>query len=183
MNSQIVETCFTNTTSRIEGKSFKDLDKSLRVLDDYARSNLSDMNVGGLLKYIHGGEYHAYNPEIVKKLQEAVSSNSLSIYEEYAKLVDTRPPAMLRDLLEVKKENPISLKDVENQKSILTRFDSAGMSLGALSPDAHETLAQAMNSIGGRSNSGEGGEAVERYGTDKMSKIKQIASGLSLIHI
>ena len=72
LNSQIVKTCFTNTTSRIEGKSFKDIDKSLRVLDDYARSNLSDMNVGGLLKYIHGGEYHAYNPEIVKKLQEAV---------------------------------------------------------------------------------------------------------------
>jgi glutamate synthase (NADPH/NADH) large chain len=177
LNSQIVKTCFTNTTSRIEGKSFKDIDKSLRVLDDYARSNLSDMNVGGLLKYIHGGEYHAYNPEIVKKLQEAVSTKSNRVYEEYANLVDTRPPAMLRDLLQVKKENSIPLKNVENQKSILTRFDSAGMSLGALSPDAHETLAQAMNSIGGRSNSGEGGEAVERYGTDKMSKIKQIASG------
>ena len=177
LNTQIVETCFTNTTSRIEGKSFKDLDKSLRKLDDYARSNLSDMNVGGLLKYIHGGEYHTYNPEIVKKLQEAVSSNSIDSYQEYSRLVDTRPPAMLRDLLEVKKENPISIKSVEGQKSILTRFDSAGMSLGALSPDAHETLAQAMNSIGGRSNSGEGGEAVERYGTDKMSKIKQIASG------
>jgi glutamate synthase (NADPH/NADH) large chain len=177
LNSQIVKTCFTNTTSRIEGKSFKDIDKSLRVLDDYARSNLSDMNVGGLLKYIHGGEYHAYNPEIVKKLQEAVSTKSNRVYEEYANLVDTRPPAMLRDLLQVKKENPIPLNNVENQKSILTRFDSAGMSLGALSPDAHETLAQAMNSIGGRSNSGEGGEAVERYGTDKMSKIKQIASG------
>ena len=177
LNTQIVETCFTNTTSRIEGKSFKDLDKSLRKLDDYARSNLSDMNVGGLLKYIHGGEYHTYNPEIVKKLQEAVSSNSIDLYQEYSNLVDTRPPAMLRDLLEVKKEKPISIKSVENQKSILTRFDSAGMSLGALSPDAHETLAQAMNSIGGRSNSGEGGEAVERYGTDKMSKIKQIASG------
>ena len=177
LNTQIVETCFTNTTSRIEGKSFKDLDKSLRKLDDYARSNLSDMNVGGLLKYIHGGEYHTYNPEIVKKLQEAVSSNSIDLYQEYSRLVDTRPPAMLRDLLEVKKENPISIKSVEGQKSILTRFDSAGMSLGALSPDAHETLAQAMNSIGGRSNSGEGGEAVERYGTDKMSKIKQIASG------
>ncbi len=177
LNTQIVETCFTNTTSRIEGKSFKDLDKSLRALDDYARSNLSDMNVGGLLKYIHGGEYHTYNPEIVKKLQEAVSSNSIDLYEEYAKLVDTRPPAMLRDLLEVKKENPISIKSVEDQKSILTRFDSAGMSLGALSPDAHETLAEAMNALGGRSNSGEGGEAVERYGTSKMSKIKQIASG------
>ena len=177
LNSEIVKTCFTNTTSRIEGKSFKDLDIALRALDDYSRSNLSDMNVGGLLKYIHGGEYHAYNPEIVKKLQEAVATNSLDSYQQYSALVDTRPPAMLRDLLEIKKQNPIPIKDVEDQNIILKRFDSAGMSLGALSPDAHETLAQAMNSMGARSNSGEGGEAVERYGTDKMSKIKQIASG------
>ena len=76
LDKNIVDTCFTNTTSRIEGKSFKDLDTELRLLDDYSRSNLSDMNVGGLLKYIHGGEYHAYNPEIVKKLQEAVSTGS-----------------------------------------------------------------------------------------------------------
>ena len=95
------------------------------------------MNVGGLLKYIHGGEYHTYNPEIVKKLQEAVSTKSNRVFEEYTNIVDTRPPAMLRDLLQVKKENPIPLNNVENQKSILTRFDSAGMSLGALSPDAH----------------------------------------------
>ena len=178
LDKDVVDLCFTNTTSRVKGKSFKDLDAQLRSIDDYARSNLSDMNVGGLLKYIHGGEYHAYNPEIVKKLQEAVSSGANKTYKEYAGLVDNRPPAMLRDLLHIntgKKE--IDINKVETEKNILNRFDSAGMSLGALSPKAHETLAEAMNEIGGQSNSGEGGEAVERYGTSKMSKIKQIASG------
>ena len=85
---------------------------------------------------------------------------------------------MLRDFLEVKSSNkPIPLKEVEDETNILKRFDSAGMSLGALSPEAHETLAEAMNELGARSNSGEGGEALERYGTNKMSKIKQVASG------
>ena len=178
LGEDIVDLCFTNTTSRVKGRNFKDLDKEIRALDDYARSNLSDMNVGGLLKYIHGGEYHAYNPEIVKKLQEAVNSGLSKTYKEYSQLVDSRPPAMLRDLLAVNtKKKKINLSKVESQKKILNRFDSAGMSLGALSPKAHETLAEAMNTLGGRSNSGEGGEAVERYGTIKRSKIKQIASG------
>jgi len=178
LGEDIVDLCFTNTTSRVKGRNFKDLDKEIRALDDYARSNLSDMNVGGLLKYIHGGEYHAYNPEIVKKLQEAVNSGLPKTYKEYSQLVDSRPPAMLRDLLAVNtKKKKINLSKVESQKKILNRFDSAGMSLGALSPKAHETLAEAMNTLGGRSNSGEGGEAVERYGTIKRSKIKQIASG------
>ena len=178
LDKNIVDTCFTNTTSRIEGKSFKDLDTELRLLDDYSRSNLSDMNVGGLLKYIHGGEYHAYNPEIVKKLQEAVSTGSSEKYYEYAELVDKRAPAMLRDLLSFNNlKAKVDIKEVEPIKNILNRFDSAGMSLGALSPKAHETLAEAMNHLGARSNSGEGGEDKSRYGTSKMSKIKQIASG------
>ena len=178
LDKDVVDLCFTNTESRVRGKKLKDLDIELRSLNDYARSNIADMNVGGLLKYIHGGEYHTYNPEIVKKLQEAVNSGSNNIYQEYASLVDNRPPAMLRDLLEVNTgKEEIDISKVESQKKILNRFDSAGMSLGALSPKAHETLAEAMNSLGGRSNSGEGGEAVERYGTLKMSKIKQIASG------
>ena len=82
---------------------FKDIDSELRMLDEYSRSNLSEISVGGLLKYVHGGEYHTYNPEIVKKLQEAVSTGSQSIYQEYADLVDKRPPAMLRDILGIKK--------------------------------------------------------------------------------
>ena len=101
------------------------------------------------MKYIHGGEYHTYNPEIVKKLQEAVTSSSYETYQEYADLVDKRPPAMLRDLLEINtQKSKIDIKKVESQKKILNRFDSAGMSLGALSPKAHETLAEAMNSLG-----------------------------------
>ena len=178
LDKDVVDLCFTNTESRIKGKKFKDLDLELRSLNEYARSNIADMKVGGLLKYIHGGEYHTYNPEIVKKLQEAVNSGLNSTYQNYSSLVDNRPPAMLRDLLEINTgKKQIDINKVESQKKILTRFDSAGMSLGALSPKAHETLAEAMNSLGGRSNSGEGGEAEERYGTLKMSKIKQIASG------
>ena len=178
LDEDVVNLCFTNTESRVKGKTLKNLDYELRSLNEYARSNLADINVGGLLKYIHGGEYHTYNPEIVKKLQEAVASSSYETYQEYADLVDKRPPAMLRDLLAINtQKSKIDIKKVESQKKILNRFDSAGMSLGALSPKAHETLAEAMNALGGRSNSGEGGEAVERYGTPKMSKIKQIASG------
>ena len=178
LGKDIVDLCFTNSMSRIGGKNFSDLDAENKKLTKYAKSNLSDISVGGLLKYVHGGEYHTYNPEIVKKLQEAVSSGSSEIYNEYADLVDNRPPAMLRDILKIIKSNKkIDLKKVESSDKILKRFDSAGMSLGALSPKAHETLAQAMNSLGARSNSGEGGEAKERYATDKMSKIKQVASG------
>ena len=129
------------------------------------------------LKFVHGGEYHTYNPEVVKKLQEAVSTGSNKAYQEYAALVNLRDPAMLRDLMRVKfPKNPQKVQPYST-KLLLKKFDSAGMSLGALSPDAHETLAEAMNSMGARSNSGEGGEAKERYGTSKMSKIKQVASG------
>jgi glutamate synthase (NADPH/NADH) large chain len=177
LNDEIVDLCFTNSVSRIQGKNFNDLDEDIRTLNDYARSNLTDMSVGGLLKYVHGGEYHTYNPEIVKKLQEAVSTGSNDSYKEYKSLVDNRPPAMLRDLLKLKHSKKKITKEPEKLEKIIKRFDSAGMSLGSLSPKAHETLAEAMNTLGARSNSGEGGEGKHRYGTNKMSKIKQIASG------
>ena len=177
LNDEIVDMCFTNTVSRIQGKNFEDLHNENKKLNEYARSNLSDMSIGGLLKYVHGGEYHTYNPEIVKTLQEAVSSGSNDIYKDYSELVDNRPPAMLRDLLEVKYDKNKNVQDPEPAEKIIKRFDSAGMSLGSLSPKAHETLAEAMNTLGTRSNSGEGGEGKHRYGTIKMSKIKQIASG------
>ena len=179
LNSDIVDLCFTSTESRIGGKDLEALDKEIKALNDYARSNLSEINVGGLLKYVHGGEYHTYNPEIVKKLQEAVSTGSQETYNEYANLVDNRPPAMLRDLLHLKElgERDNTESNLESIDKIIKRFDSAGMSLGSLSPKAHETLAEAMNTLGARSNSGEGGEGKHRYGTLKMSKIKQVASG------
>ena len=177
LNTDVVKLSFTNTVSRVGGKTLKDLDAEMRSLQQFAYSNVSEISLGGLLKFVHGGEYHAYNPAVVKKLQEAVSSGSYLVYQEYADLVNLRPPAMLRDLMEL--DYPTKSKKIKlvEPNSLLKRFDSAGMSLGALSPDAHETLAEAMNSMGARSNSGEGGEAKERYGTSKMSKIKQVASG------
>jgi glutamate synthase (NADPH/NADH) large chain len=133
---------------------------------------------GGIYKYVHGGEYHMYNPDVVGALQAAVVSGDYELYKLYAQLVNGRPVSALRDLLALKgSELPIPIEEVESLEAILARFDGAGMSLGALSPEAHEALAIAMNRLGGRSNSGEGGEDPVRYGTEKNSKIKQVASG------
>ncbi len=178
LGSNVVDTCFTGTTSRIEGMDFSDLEFDQSVLATAAYDPQVEVSQGGLLKYIHGGEYHAYNPDVVNQLQAAVTSGEYDDYTIYANSVDQRRPAMLRDLMSLKlADQPLALDEVEPAEIILKRFDSAGMSLGALSPEAHETLAEAMNRLGGRSNSGEGGEDLSRYGTLKMSKIKQVASG------
>jgi glutamate synthase (NADPH/NADH) large chain len=111
-------------------------------------------------------------------MHKAVQHDDYSAWLDYAKLVNTRPTAALRDLLKLNDNvQPIDIAEVEPYSNIVKRFDSAGMSLGALSPEAHESLAEAMNGLGGRSNSGEGGEDPSRYGTIKSSKIKQVASG------
>jgi len=115
---------------------------------------------------------------VVKSLQQAVQSGSYDDYKVFANLVNNRPAAVLRDLLKLQPgKKPVPIDQVEPVENIVKRFDTAAMSLGALSPEAHEALAQAMNRLGGRSNSGEGGEDPVRFGTDKVSKIKQIASG------
>ncbi|WP_018144553.1 MULTISPECIES: glutamate synthase large subunit [unclassified Thioalkalivibrio] len=178
LSDEIVETCFKGTTSRIQGTRFADIQADLETLSKRAWNPRKSAGQGGLLKYVHGGEYHAYNPDVIQTLHRAVQSGDYGIYKEYADLVNERPVTVLRDLLKVRDDiEPIELDAVEPEADILPRFDSAGMSLGALSPEAHEALATAMNRLGGRSNSGEGGEAVSRYGTERMSKIKQVASG------
>ena len=178
LSDVIVDTCFVGTTSRIQGADYDDLQVDLQALSAHAWDATADCNQGGLLKFIHGGEFHTYNPDVVNTLQAAVSSGDWDDYMKYVALCDDREPAMLRDLLQLGSENEaISIDEVESVESILSRFDSAGMSLGALSPEAHETLAEAMNRLGARSNSGEGGEDPSRFGTLKVSKIKQIASG------
>ncbi|MCB1757625.1 MAG: glutamate synthase large subunit, partial [Gammaproteobacteria bacterium] len=178
LHDEVVDLCFTGTISRIQGINFNNIEADTKELNRRAFDPRVLTSQGGLLKYIHGGEYHAYNPDVVGTLQTAVSSGDFSDYKRYADLVDQRPPAMLRDLIGLRGDaTPIPLDEVEPVEEIIKRFDSAGMSLGALSPEAHETLAEAMNRLGARSNSGEGGEDIARYGTLKMSKIKQIASG------
>ncbi len=178
LHDEVVERCFTGTTSRINGTSFTDLLDDQRQLAKAAWDPRMPITQGGLFKYVHGGEYHCYNPDVVTTLQAAVRSGDFDRYKDYAKLVNERPIATLRDLMSMKSAGPpIPLDEVEPVEDILVRFDSAGMSLGALSPEAHEALAIAMNRIGARSNSGEGGEDPARYRTERMSKIKQVASG------
>ena len=178
LGDEVVERCFAGTVSRIQGASFADLHAEQMALADDAWNPRRPLVQGGLLKYVHGGEYHCFNPDVVATLQAAVRTGSFERYQEYAALVNDRPVATIRDLLEVTPlGDPVSLEEVEPVEDILVRFDSAGMSLGALSPEAHEALAIAMNRLGARSNSGEGGEDPSRYGTERMSRIKQVASG------
>ena len=174
----VVDLCFLGVPSRVQGASFYDFQQDQEQLASVAWKPRKPIVQGGLLKYVHGQEYHAFNPDVVGKLQEAVTSGDYGHYKEYAGLVNERPVATLRDLLGFRKDlKPIDLSEVEPAENIFPRFDSAAMSLGALSPEAHEALAVAMNTLGGRSNSGEGGEDPARYGTEKRSKIKQVASG------
>jgi glutamate synthase (NADPH) large chain len=178
LGDDIVDMCFHGTQSRIKGANFADLQGDQERLAKRAWNDMLAVEHGGLLKYVHGGEYHMYNPDVIATLQAAVNTGDYTIYQSYAKLVNERPASALRDLLTVvPKGGAISIDEVESEAAIIARFDSAGMSLGALSPEAHEALAIAMNRLGARSNSGEGGEDPVRYGTEKNSKIKQIASG------
>jgi glutamate synthase (NADPH/NADH) large chain len=175
---EVVELCFTGTESRVQGADFSDLEADLKGLAARAWNPREGIAQGGLLKYMHGGEYHMYNPDVIAALQAAVISGDYASYREFARLVNERPPSTLRDLLALKRAaRPVPLEEVEPAEAVLARFDSAGMSLGALSPEAHEALAIAMNRLGARSNSGEGGEDPRRYRTERNSKIKQVASG------
>ena len=175
-SDKVNKLCFPKNFSYIKGECFEDLHlKSLASIDGSEDDNII---AKGLHKYVHDGEQHAYNPDIVSGLQKSLENNSFSGFQNFTNLIDNRNPLAVRDFFEVaSKRKSIDISEVEPIEDILKRFDSAGMSLGALSPEAHETLAEAMNELGARSNSGEGGEALERYGTNKMSKIKQVASG------
>ncbi|RXZ44806.1 glutamate synthase large subunit [Crenobacter cavernae] len=178
IHDEVVELCLKGTVSRLQGANFDDFEADQKKLARLAFNAMRPLSQGGLLKYVHGEEYHAYNPDVVMVLQKAVQNGDYDAYQTFAHLVNERPVAMFRDLMKVKlAETPLPLDEVESEEAILKRFDSAGMSLGALSPEAHEALAIAMNRLGGRSNSGEGGEDASRYGTERMSKIKQVASG------
>ncbi|OBX61963.1 glutamate synthase large subunit [Moraxella osloensis] len=177
LSEEVVELCFTGVESRISGATFDDLAIDQQILANNAFTKRVPLDQGGLLKFVFNKEYHAFNPDVIQALHKAVRTGDYDNYKEYASIVNSRPIATLRDLLQLDTSQSISVDDVEPIEQILKRFDSAGMSLGALSPEAHEAIATAMNTIGGRSNSGEGGEDPTRYGTIRNSKIKQVASG------
>lgn len=178
LHTDVVDLCFKGVTTRIQGASFDDFQQDLFNLSRKAWAKRKAVEHGGLLKYVHDGEYHAYNPDVVGTLQQAVKSGDAADYKSYAKQVNDRPTAMLRDLMKLKKaDQALPLEQIEPNTELFKRFDSAAMSIGALSPEAHEALAMAMNKLGGYSNSGEGGEDPRRFGTNRNSRIKQIASG------
>jgi len=176
--SNVVDLCFNGVVSRIEGASFELLEQDQVLLHKHAFRAHQPLSQGGLLKYVEGGEYHCFNPDVVNTLQACLKDRDYPAYKRFTELVDNRPVATLRDLIEISgKLDPIEIDTVESADTLYPRFDSAAMSIGALSPEAHEALAVAMNRLGGRSNSGEGGEDPARFNSERNSAIKQIASG------
>ncbi|MCF6226094.1 MAG: glutamate synthase large subunit [Xanthomonadales bacterium] len=178
LGQDVMDLCFTCMDSRIGGATFEDLQGDSWLIQKKAWNSRFGIKRSGQLKYVHGGEYHSYNPDVVSLLQQAVNQGEQADYQAFANAVNNRPISCLRDLMQLKlADTPLPAEAVEPAANILRRFDSAGMSVGALSPEAHESLAIAMNRIGGRSNSGEGGEDPSRFNSERNSKIKQVSSG------
>ncbi|MCH1925395.1 glutamate synthase large subunit [Shewanella sp. C32] len=174
----VIKQCFNGVVSRVQGVSYAGIEADQQKLAKAAFRSHIPMTQGGLLKYVEGGEYHAFNPDVVNTLQASLASGNYEDYQKFAEHVDKRPVATFRDLMAIKSDLPaINVDDVEADTTLFPRFDTAAMSIGALSPEAHEALAIAMNRLGGRSNSGEGGEDARRFNTERNSAIKQIASG------
>jgi glutamate synthase (NADPH/NADH) large chain len=189
LNKSLIDKYFSGTASRIEGVGLDVLAREALMKHAYAFQPLTDSEtdlvVGGTYQYREGGEYHLLNPATISKLQIAVRQNNPATFQEYTDLVDDQSKHLctLRGLMKLKyAEKPIPIEEVEPAKEIVKRFTTGAMSFGSISKEAHETLAIAMNRIGGMSNTGEGGEDEERFKRDangdlRRSAVKQIASG------
>jgi len=188
LDKAFVDEYFTWTASRIGGIGLDIVEKetSQRHHDAFPERPMKkpDLDWGGEYQWRRDGEYHLFNPETVFKLQHATRSGQYKIFKEYTNLVDDQSThrATLRGLFKFKPQTAIPMEEVESVESIMARFHTGAMSLGSISAEAHETLAVALNRIGGRSNTGEGGEDPIRFKPDengdlKRSAIKQVASG------
>ncbi len=175
LEPEVLGLAFRNTPSRMYGLGFNDL--AARVLTLHRDFEEGEEFVGGFYKQRRGGAYHVTSPKVVLSLQRAVRSGEMEDWAAYVEAIEDRPPSQVRDLLSFVERRPVPIDEVEPVESIMRRFVTAAMSLGALSPETHEALAEAMNHIGGLSNSGEGGEDQQRFGTSRNSAIKQVASG------
>ncbi len=189
LDAALVDAYFTSTPSRIGGIGLETLAEEVRRRHARAftgrRPSTAELENGGEYQWRRDGEFHLFNPDTVFRLQHATRSKRYEIYKDYTRLVDDQSErrATLRGLLRLKPAGPaVPLAEVESADAILRRFSSGAMSFGSISQEAHETLAIAMNRLGGRSNSGEGGEDPARYvadasGDSRKSAIKQVASG------
>ena len=182
LSRSIVNDYFPGVLSKISGIGLMGIEKKVRSNHKIAFENKTNvLPIGGLYRYRKNGETHQYQGKLIHLLQTAVTKNSYDLYKKYAKGIYDLPPINLRDLIDFKKEKSIDVSEVEPIENILRRFGSGSMSHGALSKEAHETLAIAMNRIKGASCSGEGGEDKNRFkvlinGDSANSRVKQIAS-------
>ena len=183
LNQDLLDRCFRGTVSRVSGIGFQELARD--SLERHAQAfslSAPKMDEGGFYRYRRDGEYHAWNPDVIKAFHQARDSGEPDDYQAYARLVQGRPPTAVRDLLEFRTDRPpVLIEEVEPVEDIMRRFATSAMSLGALSPEAHETVAIGMNRIKGKSNTGEGGEDPRRFkpyanGDSGNSNIKQVAS-------
>jgi glutamate synthase (ferredoxin) len=195
LGPDVIELCFPGVASTLGGLSFVEIGADVMLRHAAAFEHKPVLANTGYIKFKKGGEYHAFNPDVLDSLQGSVglketdemkaahelqkaAKGNDDAYERFARIVNERPATEPRDLLElVAAAEPVPLDEVEDARSIATRFSTGAMSHGALSAEAHETLSVALNMIGGMANTGEGGEAPERYRDARNSGIKQIASG------
>ncbi|HEU4481244.1 MAG TPA: glutamate synthase central domain-containing protein, partial [Actinomycetota bacterium] len=202
LSQEVIDLCFTGISSVLGGFGFDHIAEDVLARHRAAYGAKPALAHPGFIKFKKGGEYHAFNPEVIDSLLETVGlkepkqpaatddemaaahalrravGGAEGSYDRFSSIVNGRPPTEPRDLLElVPASEPVPLDEVEPALAITRRFSTGAMSHGALSAEAHETLAQAMHLIGGMANSGEGGEAPERYADDRNCGIKQVASG------
>ena len=189
LNTNVVNEYFPNTVTRIQGIGLREIEGEIckrhrRAYNTNTIDGSLSLDFGGQYKWRRSGEKHAFNPLTVAKLQESVRSNKHSTFKEYSDLVNeqTKRLMTIRGLFEFTNYDPIPIEEVEPWTKIVKRFKTGAMSYGSISKEAHENLAIAMNRIGGKSNSGEGGEDENRFYKDsngdwKNSAIKQVASG------
>ncbi|MCR5510929.1 MAG: glutamate synthase large subunit [Lachnospiraceae bacterium] len=186
LSREVIDSYFTGTVSRVGGIGLKEIEEGIAYRHDHAFDPMglpSDTSLDSIgfhnLRSGPDKEDHLYNPVVITLLQQAVRNGDYETYKEYTKLVDDKNhPHTLRGLLEfVPAGEPVSIDEVEPVEEIVKRFQVGAMSYGSLSQEAHETIAIAMNRLGGKSNTGEGGESTDRFGTERNSAVKQVASG------
>ncbi|HJS71185.1 MAG TPA: glutamate synthase large subunit [Acidimicrobiia bacterium] len=174
LSEHVCHRAFRNAPRRLRGIGYERI--AAQALASHALYREGSPVPGGFYKHRRGEDFHITGPKIVLDLQKSVRSGDPGEWDKYLDTIGDRSPALVRDLLSFVGVRPVPLEEVEPAERIMRRFVTAAMSLGALSREAHETLAEAMNSMGGLSNSGEGGEDPARYGTARNSAIKQVAS-------
>lgn len=189
LGKDVIEQCFTGTVSRIGGATMRVLAREAIMRHQQAYPERESFEVpylasGGLYQWRRDGEFHLWNPESIAALQDAVRNGNYERFKDFSRLINDQAehPTTLRSLFKFKKNNPVPLEEVEPVENIVKRFATGAMSFGSISKETHETIALAMNRLGGKSNTGEGGEDPERFkplpgGDSKRSAIKQVASG------